>query len=632
MDKKLEALRNVNLNSKKHIGSLSSIYKVFEGGFGKESDKPIDYFCSAPYDKLNKDLIIFDELVDISGIENWPISKLIQRELDQDRVNTISTGYLRQSQTIRYFPPLTVVLLPISNNKINNYEVGSDFESVRASFIEKLRDQLGSDIESLKDDINEANNFSKIQGLYIFKTFNGNGPTFFAWDKAKLQAIIIDGQHRFASLRKESESNNDLLNWTTDVVFIDIAKHCNAENAPHKVVRKLFVDVNNTPERINRSRLIVMNRNDLAACLVQTIVDEDLSQQRKNSIKPYAIDWHTLNLKHEPPFVTSILLLNQLMTDYVLNSKNLESSDDFRQRKKVEGFVDHINALFEVDKKIDSSLKYQNLGIRKLTDSCADFVNQCDDEISDPLFDIDYRVFDVASDVFLDVYAKIIIDFFNNVLPYKKLLMFLESKGANDVTNVVSRVLISSEKKRKSTGYEQKFTELREEFKSTLEYKKFNLFYTVMGQKALFEYFWNRVIESANVRTAEQLDEVSKKVIEDLNAFFEKTFNWDKDLFDPKLSTNVKKTKVIEKNFWEGICTKNTNIIYNMHGSCALSDVISCFLGSNNGERKIRYATKTITSILKSQDPETSDNKIKETLNKKIEFIDSVLEQINSLK
>ena len=69
---------------------------------------------------------------DIPNVHEWPISKLIQRELDKKRASMISRDYLLAEGYLKYFPPMTAVLIPTNNDNLpsDNYSKPTDEEII----------------------------------------------------------------------------------------------------------------------------------------------------------------------------------------------------------------------------------------------------------------------------------------------------------------------------------------------------------------------------------------------------------------------------------------------------------------------------------------------------------------------
>ena len=53
---------------------------------------------------------------DLRGSERWPVRDLFQRDVDNERITESLLPYLQDEEKIKFFNPLTLTLLPISEN------------------------------------------------------------------------------------------------------------------------------------------------------------------------------------------------------------------------------------------------------------------------------------------------------------------------------------------------------------------------------------------------------------------------------------------------------------------------------------------------------------------------------------
>ncbi len=120
----------------------------------------------------------------IPGSERWDIRDLFQRDVDMARVEQSILPYFTDASKVKFFNPLTLVLLPIN---VRTGAVDSDVPYVEPKAINKQ----GHDYTSYER-----------EGLYCFDVHKLT-PAFSElwWSDAKVKLVAIDGQHR--SLRPE---------------------------------------------------------------------------------------------------------------------------------------------------------------------------------------------------------------------------------------------------------------------------------------------------------------------------------------------------------------------------------------------------------------------------------------------
>ncbi|WP_198517608.1 DNA sulfur modification protein DndB, partial [Halomonas sp. 141] len=92
------------------------------------------------------------------------------------------------------------------------------------------------------------------------KLFN-NVPVELRWDKDKISAVVVDGQHRVEALRRFYHGEGSEGESSISVSFVIFE---NADDLPVvDATRQLFIDVNNTPKRVSEQKLIFIDDRNL---------------------------------------------------------------------------------------------------------------------------------------------------------------------------------------------------------------------------------------------------------------------------------------------------------------------------------------------------------------------------------
>lgn len=570
-----EDLVQINTNSAR---VLSHLFEVSLGGFGKVSSNQEvrSYFSSSNVSVLLDELKTYESL---AVVNDWPVSQTIQREIDEDRTKDIARKYLLSVDPLKYYPPITVVLLPEENGKIvKEYKAISDTEDLRISIYNKFKTQFNISVNPTSDDVlkkkfKEAQNLSEVDGIYILRINYGFEKTIMCWDPTRFEAVVIDGQHRFESLKRAKEFSSDVGAFKQDVVFIDIAHKYKLTNQnPVDISKKIFVDVNKNAKSMNLSTVIIMDDRDMAALFVQALLDD--SGKQSNFLKPQLIDWHSLNLKHQLPHLTSVLTLYQIFSDFIFENSNLITVEDLRNNQKVSNFVKILNSKFLVDNTIETNSEY--VGVSTLASCHNEFKQSIDEDPQNPfVFNFDYNVFKVASKNFRTIYQDSFVKLFQELKPYKDVITFMSTKGAFDPSNNLRRALIVSDKKRELAPNQQTaYDNLRREINGQNVATDFALLFTVLGQKTLFSIYWEDLIKSvANNITHKSVNEATDKFIAKMNFLFSILKCKNEGCL---LSTLEKKPlksysplrdmpNYYDK-FLEGIIYQNGAIIYNSRG------------------------------------------------------------------
>lgn len=579
------------------IISLSNQYQVSLGGFGDPSDGFRTYFTCLKVSQLKDDITTFKKLTEDNS---WPVSQILQREINKRRIDEISNNYIRiKGRDIKYFPPLTVAILPRDSNdrisKSYNYNKVNDISSRDQIF----KKSIFSGVDKAKEIFQKAEDKSVIKDFFLLeisKQFNFN---ILCWDKSKYYAIVIDGQHRFESLLKSAESDSKILDYIQDVVFIDLSillkKTIPEKNLlPVKAIRTVFIDINSSAQVVSTVRRILMDDKDLASLCVQSLINDEDNQEGDRAgeyLKPQLIDWHVEALKHELPHITSVLILHQIISDNLLKGKNLSSIDELRDKNRVRYWVNIVNSRFKVDKKISKESVYSNYN--KLGDSLNAYLIESNDdnfegESSDFIFSFDYRVLKVAQETFDSIYKRSIVKCFNEITPFKCVSDYLKKPefDAFNSSKVLYKGLVATKDELKiNFSYQEEVIRLRKALKQDLN-PKYSLIYTVLGQKAIFELYFKRMdLEYNESFIEESVIIFTEKFISQINVMFalvnqnSRSIFGDLEIEVPEIFLKgVEHLGVLGTSFWEGIIYQEKRMIYTTRGINSLRSLIEYIL------------------------------------------------------
>ncbi|WP_324755574.1 ParB N-terminal domain-containing protein [Sphingobacterium thalpophilum] len=576
---------------------FSNVYNVKIGGFGDPNGLKT-YLGSLKVEDLENDVDFYETL---SKDKSWPVSQIIQREVDKIRVSNISKDYvLGAGRMVKYFPPIIVAILPkTTDGRIElNLDFGNDnSEKTKELIFEKSNYRINS---KLKDLFIKSTNKSLIHGLYLLEVSKVFEFNVLCWDKSKYFAIVIDGQHRMDALIKSKNENLLVKDYLQDVVFLEFSNLVQLSTdsiAPIEVVRRVFVDINTNAKRVGLVRQILMDDKDLASIIVQSLVDSvDKFGKTKESdyyLPSELVDWYGESLKHRLPHFTGILSLYQIVNDFLLQY-NISSINDRRSPNKVKNWVSRINDYFLIDRKISEDSRYSD--IEKLSKSLEKFNNkrsiseEINDDIDDEfketvLFNYDYRILEIAKESFNSLYAKGIVRFFSEFVPYKAVYQIVSDMGGFNRDSILNKVLLSSNNAiGKSQSLQDKLGEIRSLLDEQLT-KKYFLIHTVLGQKAFFNILFKRIFKSFNKDfTEEKCIAIVDEFISDVNEIVNININ-DKWIFGKKeslfidgLEPSLLDLGKLAYYFWEGIIFDDNKIVYNSQGIQTLSSIIEYML------------------------------------------------------
>lgn len=249
----------------------------------------------------NRDILLVD---DLKGDARWGMNKIIQRNISDKRVNEIKSEYLETlNRSIKFFPAITVILLPKSQGEpIPNFN-------------------------------NSKDNFDNIAGINVSKTYQSehylmDHPVILNWDKSKISALIIDGQHRVSAIRNyyDLKNENTYKDISIPVSFVIFKNDPNLDLI--QATRALFIDVNNTPRLVSEEKLIFIDdRNIHRRITAKTLGANDPEDDKEDIYQKMLI-----------------------ADDFLISNKNFinrylieESGKDDEERR---GFLSNHNTLF----------------------------------------------------------------------------------------------------------------------------------------------------------------------------------------------------------------------------------------------------------------------------------------------
>lgn len=582
-------------------------YEVKAGGFASLTEGGINtYLSTAKIHTLLNDIDTFEKIIQD---KNWPVSQIIQREIDDSRIDEISKTYILQEGNIKYFPPLTIVLLPrtkadtISDNFIEANTINeNEKQSILKIFKTIFSGNLDEDIMSLFD---ESTITIKAEGLFLVEVNAAFNYNLLIWDKSKYIAVTIDGQHRLMALNKSIKLKKTVENYNQDIIFIDVSdKTINSVKTPIEVVRNIFIDINSKANPVSNIRQYLMDDKDLASLFVQEIVnDYDKDNNREGKyIYPQLIDWHSNNLKHELPHITSILVLYQLMYDYVIRD-NIVKIDDLRSPKKLEKWINRLNTRFLVDEKIKTMTRYSYRTLEsslknyiKETKAKNDASNDNDEDKESLIFEYDYNILKVVRDTFSEAYVESIVKFFHELKPYKTCITYYQKANVFDNRYLVNKALIKQTKKMTSNEKDSIQT-LKTSYQKYIG-DKYDLIYTVLGQKALFYLYFEEIDKNIhNTITNKRVTKITDNFLKKINNLFDVIDNSNIKLFSLQNRVKIPKQQIKKLgldnkygthvyDFWENIIFFDKNIIYNSRGVKSLAEVFKFMLNYLEIEKK----------------------------------------------
>ena len=265
----------------------------------------------------SRDLDNIKLISDIPESKKWSIKDLFQRNINHSRVDGPLTQYLNDAERIKFFNPITLILLPHDQR---------DHIIKDIPFLNSLGDKTDSNI-GLKFDEYEYEKFYNLgfdNDLQLGK---------FSWNKDSCFVVAIDGQHRLSALKNLKRSGaSNIQDWKIPAVLLCIHKEGpgNVKVGLLEAVRRVFIDINNKAEVISPARKILLNDSSALDVVSQEIIE--FSHGSKIGLPLVFFDWRGDSDKTKPNALSSILSVEEV--NNVLNDSdffNIPKEGDKKQ-------------------------------------------------------------------------------------------------------------------------------------------------------------------------------------------------------------------------------------------------------------------------------------------------------------
>ena len=241
------------------------------GSYSWLNSVPLLYFSTTmTSDDLAQSQRVVALMNEIEGSETWGFASLFQRDIDHNRVaQQLVDGYLRRQDRTKFFPAITVVLLPAENNRIKpryttepSVEVGDNANTPCVSWVLDDGLRIGFPGDSREDE--------PTVGRWVNVS----------WDRKRFMAAVVDGQHRVAALRAyAARFDQNAPDQGVPVTVALFGPRIPTGQSLIKLTRELFIDVNQNADRVASTRLVLLDDRDVTRVAARSLVRESWSDE-----------------------------------------------------------------------------------------------------------------------------------------------------------------------------------------------------------------------------------------------------------------------------------------------------------------------------------------------------------------
>jgi hypothetical protein len=298
--------------------ALNKELSGFFGKFGRGSNVEVRYLQSVITHEFLSNIKLIEE---IDGSDKWNVKDLFQRNVDHDRVENELVPYFKDKSKVKFFPPLTLVLLPMNSNN-----VVSELKKAKA--------------DSEKEQGVEYKTYGDEEYFKFYDCTAGHQYSYVKWNDEKVKVVAVDGQHRltaFKSWANDPEGLGDLESMSIPVVILGFSKFEEGPETPEllDVVRSTFVYINSKAQKINESRRILLDDESVNCVCTQEVVQyahsndqKDFEELEKDKMPLMMVDWRGEEKEGKPqPIPSSIFSVRDIkdwLHEYILGDPETE--------------------------------------------------------------------------------------------------------------------------------------------------------------------------------------------------------------------------------------------------------------------------------------------------------------------
>ena len=269
-----------------HSTSWTDQIPCLYGAYNWLNGRPLHYFnTNISIRDLHTTVRLMSQ---IEGIEKWGFEALFQRSISWARVEEIVTRYLKSPSRFKFFPPVTLALLPVSNGRLDcDYPHPTPTSERNGPY--EVWGMPGLEIRFFLPNDGVRSESKQIAML--------------KWDTSRFSAVAIDGQHRIAALKHYRDSSHpEAAHSDVPATFLVFDPRLPADKHLLNLVREIFVDVNHNAKSVDESRIILLDdrnfiRRATRSCVLQAFNDRS---------EPTPLEWRPLQKSSATKYLDGI--------------------------------------------------------------------------------------------------------------------------------------------------------------------------------------------------------------------------------------------------------------------------------------------------------------------------------------
>jgi hypothetical protein len=298
--------------------------------YGQRGEYSLSAMVKVPYFMALMDLkrvtneLKTHEQVSPSLDTKYNLVELFQRTIDPDRVQKeIVDGYLKNPNKLKFFNSLTIVLLPKDlSGQIQREFVDYPNNDPRIPYVE------GNQTDSyFAQDACKKHVFGGVQ----FVSTETAALSRLRWDKKRVDAVAVDGQHRLKALKLWMEGkNNELVEvekaTRIPIIFLLLDAAVGFRTAPGSnnsgikaVAREIFTDLNKNAREVDMATQIILDDRSVVSCCVRELVTDSTCTDDDKLLPLSLLRWQEANNRFDQKYYLNSLVNLHLIVEDLLD-------------------------------------------------------------------------------------------------------------------------------------------------------------------------------------------------------------------------------------------------------------------------------------------------------------------------
>lgn len=402
-----------------------------QGQFSLTPGVTVPYFSTLMSIKRTTSELKTHEEVAPSLDNRYTLEELFQRQIDPERVRSeIVEGYLKAHNKMKFFNSITVALFP----KDSKGSIIPEFENYPNNDPSIPVEAAGQFDNGFASDSCEKIIFG---GVQLVKAKAANLARL-RWDKERVDAVAVDGQHRLHALKqwfndKKQELTDVEKPTRISVIFLLLHPDAGFERSASDnaggikgIAREIFTDLNKNAKEVDMATQIILDDRSLESRCVRSLITASTCEDSDTLLPLSLLRWREANNRFDQKyFLNSLVNLHLIVQDLL----NLQLPDPMNP-KQVRSYIENLQSCLGTKKQGKWALSVDD-------QSLLDYYNTdyfdagSDDEDSPirPFIGIPPVFLPAAVEGFKNRYAPWVLSVLRDFAPYRELIKYARNEN-----------------------------------------------------------------------------------------------------------------------------------------------------------------------------------------------------------